>query len=284
MSTGNLWIPGIQRQDFGRDGGSFTRSVAIICLHSTETGSYPAYDGGAKAPHITIDVKKRTRRQHIGFDRAARALAHPSGTPETNRAGVIQIEMIGSCDKSFASKYGYHYLPDMSVEEAEYLRETLLDINMVLGTDVALVSSVDWVRYPDSYGAGEGQRLSRSAFASYKGVLGHQHVPDNTHGDPGDLPIDMILDPSGDDMPSAEEIAAAVWRYDQNGGAQQAWAYQRDGAKKVWQYDKDGEQPQAYRFLLDGSSRDDVVKIASAAVVAGVALAAYVWREVARSR
>jgi len=73
-------------------------------------------------------------------------------------------------------------------------------------------------------------------------------------------PIPTIGD---EDMPSAEDIALAVWRYDQGGKAQQAWSYVRDGAKKVWQYDKDGTQPQTYRYLLDAATEDTLDELAA---------------------
>jgi hypothetical protein len=51
----------------------------------------------------------------------------------------------------------------------------------------------------------------------------------------GDQLRGMIRDYlNGDDMPSAEEVAAEVWRYDQSGATPQAWAFQRDVATKTW--------------------------------------------------
>ena len=35
--------------------------------------------------------------------------------------------------------------------------------------------------------------MSNSEWTRYKGILGHQHAPENTHGDPGDLPMKRIL-------------------------------------------------------------------------------------------
>lgn len=66
--------------------------------------------------------------------------------------------------------------------------------------------------------------------------------------DYNDTPIPGVEGNEDEDMPSAEDIAAAVWRYDQGGNALQAWAYQRDGAKKVWQYDQDDATPQAWAY------------------------------------
>ena len=35
--------------------------------------------------------------------------------------------------------------------------------------------------------------MSNGQWTRYKGILGHQHAPENTHGDPGDLPMKRIL-------------------------------------------------------------------------------------------
>jgi len=188
MST---WLSIATKQTWNRDGGSFTRSPSIICLHSTEGGSWPGYSAGADAPHFTIDPRTGDVRQHTPLNVAGRALMHPAGTPETNRAGVIQVEIIGTCDGATASRYNLHYLPDMTDAEAANINRLLVAISDATG--IPLETTVTWKQYPGSYGKGNGTRLSRASFASYRGVLGHQHVPDNDHGDPGDLPIAKIL-------------------------------------------------------------------------------------------
>ena len=188
MST---WLSIATKQTWNRDGGSFTRSPSIICLHSTEGGSWPGYSAGADAPHFTIDPRTGDVRQHTPINVAGRALMHPAGTPETNRAGVIQVEIIGTCDGATASRYNLHYLPDMTDAEAANINRLLVAIFDATG--IPLETTVTWKQYPASYGPGNGVRLSRSAFANYRGVLGHQHVCDNDHGDPGNLPIAKIL-------------------------------------------------------------------------------------------
>src|SRR5699024_4551413 len=58
---------------------------------------------------------------------------------------------------------------------------------------IPLSSSVVWAKYPGSYGEMASQRLSDSEWEEYTGWLGHQHAPENDHGDPGDLPVASIL-------------------------------------------------------------------------------------------
>jgi len=79
----------------------------------------------------------------------------------------------------------------MTDAEAANINRLLVAISDATG--IPLETTVTWKQYPASYGSGNGVRLSRSAFANYRGVLGHQHVCDNDHGDPGNLPIAKIL-------------------------------------------------------------------------------------------
>ena len=207
------WLAGCTRQDFGTSGGSWTRQPAIIVVHSTEGTSFPGYDGGSSAPHFTINVATGERRQHISMGEAARALMNASGGVETNRGGAIQIETIGTCDPSHDGDAGWLYLPKMSAAQAANLGRLMRDIADDRG--IPWQCSVTFKPYPASYGD-NGVRLSGSAWNSYRGVLGHQHVPENDHGDPGNIDIAAIM--GDDDMPLSDDDIARIWRFgiDQN--------------------------------------------------------------------
>lgn len=223
------WLPGCIKQDFGTNGGSWTRQPAIICLHSTEGNSWPGYDGGQTAPHFTIDVRSGERRQHISMGLAARALQNLSGGVETNRAGVIQIEIIGTCETGHS---GWLYVPSMNVDQIANLHRLCMDISEA--KNIAWQSSVSFKQYPASYGSSNGVRLSNSSWNNYRGILGHQHVPENVHGDPGNINIAAILaneeDVMGDvtivGMSSdvANVISKATWeRYSPGGKNLATW-------------------------------------------------------------
>ncbi|MDN5685815.1 MAG: peptidoglycan-binding protein [Brachybacterium sp.] len=170
-------------------------------LHSTETGTWPGYSGGSIAPHLTIrfhpDSKTVEARQHFRTDRPSRALANASGGVQTNNWQVFQIELIGSCDRAFATKHDYLYLPDLLTEPwaRDALGAVLASVSASL--DIPLASSVSWARYPGSYGESASQRLTGSQWDEYTGWLGHQHAPENDHGDPGDIPVAQILTAAG---------------------------------------------------------------------------------------
>lgn len=182
---------------------AYTGGKPIGLLHSTETGTWPGYGRGSSAPHLTLrfDPKARTiaARQHFSTTRPSRALVNKAGGVQTNNARVFQIELIGSCDLTFANKHGYLYLPDLLEEEwaRDALAAVLAAVSESLG--IPLTSSVVWANYPGSYGEKAAQRLAGAQWETYTGWLGHQHAPENDHGDPGDIPIAEILAAAGGD-------------------------------------------------------------------------------------
>lgn len=192
------WLDGYTRNP-KQDGGSHLAPVDKLVVHSTETGGLPGYPG--TAPQITLNPKTEQCWQHSPLDRAGRALARPRGSGQTNRAGVIQVEVIGTCDRGFARKWGYLYLPDMNDRQIAWLGAELGKISRA--ARITVRSSVTWRQYPSSYGNSPVRMGSRD-FYSHKGWLGHQHVPWNTHGDAGDIPIAALLAAAGN--PTLKEI------------------------------------------------------------------------------
>ena len=221
------WLgPPVEKYDYGTNGGSWTRQPAIICLHSTEGTGWTNYGDGASAPHFTIEPKTGEIHQHISLSVAARALKNPSGGVETNRAGVIQIEMIGTCDPKHRGDSKWNYLPDMTQATADRIRKLLDMIHDALPA-IPLTTSVKFEPYPDpGYGSGY-PRLSSSAWKSYKGILGHQHVSENDHGDPGHIPIDLILG----DAPPPPRGQAYMFSIQQKG---QSAKWISDGQTRRW--------------------------------------------------
>lgn len=184
-------IRGGSRQEFNPGTVVWTRQPAAHLLHSTEGSSWPSYGGNGKsAPHFTVDPRKEQTRQHLPLTEGAWALqAH--GHP-TNQQGYVQYEIIGTCDPRNGSLPSVVDLPQSAVE---YLAHVLT----VVGShcDIPARSTVTWRPYPESYGTGASQRLSHSTWDSYTGILGHQHAPDNDHGDPGAFPISRLLEAMG---------------------------------------------------------------------------------------
>lgn len=143
------------------------------------------YYGHQNYPHFTVaNVGGEFRSwQHISIRRAARALRNMSGGVQTNRAGVIQIEVVGYAVKPFTND-------PVLVEGLSKLMRWLES-----ETDIPCQSGLTFLKYPDSYGQSR-VRFTPHQWNSFRGWCGHQHVPENTHGDPGAINIDRLLKPS----------------------------------------------------------------------------------------
>ena len=111
------------------------------------------------APHFTIDLRDGEIHQHISLAEAARALKNTSGGVETNRAGTIQIEIIGTCDPNRRGDSGWFYVPDMNATQQGHLKR-LLDMIHDAIPAIPLTTSVKFKQFDSSYGSGNGVRIS----------------------------------------------------------------------------------------------------------------------------
>lgn len=194
---GSTWYPPADTKAQRRDGyggsknltGVTMTSISKVVLHSTETAGWPGYPDFA--PTLTYDPWKHQWRQHMPLNRSATTLADPSSTAvRENRDNVVQVEIVGYCDPARWPKYG------KNVEQVD--DEALADLGAFLAFmhaewQLPLSAVANWVSYPKSYGAKASQRLTGPQYDAFKGVLGHQHVSGNDHGDPGRLPITAII-------------------------------------------------------------------------------------------
>ncbi|MFJ3044051.1 hypothetical protein [Streptomyces tendae] len=179
-----------------RYGGDAMESNVVV-WHTTEGTSLPSYGGGASAPNFTakpdFTAKRLVWYQHFDFDVSSRALVNRSGGVETNTLNVVQVEIVGTCDPATHKKWGstpHLYtpdLPDWAVRDLAAFAKWAHDHH-----GVPLTSGVTFKAYPSSYGS-NGVRMSGTKWNSYRGHCGHQHVPENDHGDPGLLPMGTIL-------------------------------------------------------------------------------------------
>lgn len=177
-------------------------TTMVAVLHTTEGTSWPSYNGGASAPHYTgqppVGNLRRGWRAHFPDEKSARALQNLSGGAETNTLNCVQFELIGTCDPSYRTRWGskkagwdYVFWPEATDEQKRWVARILADMNVRHG--LRLRAPRRFLPYPASYGASE-VRLSVNAWRATTGVVGHQHVAENSHGDPGNIDIDFILD------------------------------------------------------------------------------------------
>jgi hypothetical protein len=168
------------------DAGPFISGAgAKLCWHTTEGVSLPSYSGSA--PHFTFNPKTGKLWQHVPLNRASKSLEHPTGTVETNHANVIQVELIGYAGASTEGKYPSYEVRNWTT--ADYARIAKLARWIEANAGVKRQSSVRFGAYPNDLPA----RLSPVEWLRYEGHLGHQHVPNNHHGDPGAFKIALVI-------------------------------------------------------------------------------------------
>lgn len=202
MSTGPQTYPGASKAHwFQDDYPGDAQEVNVVVLHTTEGRTLPDYDGGAVAPNLTavpdFAAKKLRWYQHFDFDRSSRALVNLRGGVETNTLNVSQVELVGTCDPATHAKWtksGYQHIywpqaPDWALRGVAAF---LAWAHSQHG--VPLTGPKTWKAYPGSYGASNGVRFSFDAWEDFTGICGHQHAPENLHGDPGAINFARILE------------------------------------------------------------------------------------------
>ena len=194
----------------GKWGGS-AMDVNALILHTTETTGLPDYSRGAEAPTLTampdMKTKKLTWWQHFDIDVSGRALENRPGGVATNTLNVAQLELGGTCDYAHRSTWGtkhagvdYVYWPEAPYWALRGVADFLRWLHTNHG--VSLTAPAVWLAYgpdsrragvqPASYGASPA-RMTAAQWNAFKGVAGHCHVPENSHGDPGAFPISTLL-------------------------------------------------------------------------------------------
>jgi hypothetical protein len=153
--------------------------------------------------HDLIDPAQDLAVNLIGYDKPAKSLVNAPGGVETNNrpGGVIQVEIVG-----YAAAMAT--MPDSWYAT---LARQLDRISVASGVPVAF--PCPFVAYPTSYGLNAPQRLSGTDWATVTGWVGHQHVPENLHGDPGDINrlIPLMTQPEGPTMPpSIADLGSAM--------------------------------------------------------------------------
>jgi hypothetical protein len=175
------FMDGVERIPL-EDAGAFVTGRPKLVWHSTEGSTIESAVGEYRlkraAPHFTIDPAKDRIVQHISIHNAARALEHRDGTPETNKASAVQVEIVGNA----------HDMAGLTGRELESLTRLARWIERNAGVPSAC--TVEFVPFPN----GVPKRLEGQRWLDYSGHCGHMHVPFNAHEDPGALAIRKILE------------------------------------------------------------------------------------------
>ena len=172
----------------------------VLVLHTTEGASWPDYSGGASAPTYTAMPQGDglSWRQHFPETMSARALRNEAGGVETNTLNCIQVELVGTCAPGTRDAWvkagkrqgvDFVYWPEASDALLQSLAHFIADLHKRRGLKL---QAPKFLAYPASYGASP-VRFSFAQWRRFYGICGHQHVPENSHGDPGALNIEKVL-------------------------------------------------------------------------------------------
>ena len=173
------------------------RRTRKLAMHNTEGRNWPSYPGtlnrpGATAPEFTVNLQLEETRQHFSLSEGGRCLR--AGGVAANNV-CVSVEVIGYCSGPTPD------VTDLTRSENAYLAHVLGVICDEMG--IPKVSTVEFKR-TGAYGINAPQRLSAREFARYEGILGHQHVPGNSHWDPGTFDIDALLEAMGSAKPVSD--------------------------------------------------------------------------------
>ncbi|HET9656656.1 MAG TPA: peptidoglycan-binding domain-containing protein [Kineosporiaceae bacterium] len=188
--------------------GTTFPTVQKVVLHSEETlGGWPGYSGGASAPNLSglpdMQLQVIRWRQHFPVGMSARALVNAPGGVETNREddGVVQIELAGCCDPKLAAQWersghrrnvDFIFWPEAPEWALRELAKLLAWLAREWGVPLQALPAHRWLPYPKSAGLSPA-RMSFTEWRGFRGVAAHSQIPENDHGDPGDLDIDALL-------------------------------------------------------------------------------------------
>ena len=144
-------------------------------LHTTESprewidGAIAQFFAGIGTPHLSIGWRKGVKlpvvAQFLPFNQYAKTLEHPAGTPETNRANAVQIEICGrAAESNDWDDNWYRALANVAL-----LTQHRTDFP---------------INRPREF---PGSRYTGSGWIQAKGIVGHCHAPNQTQGhtDPG---------------------------------------------------------------------------------------------------
>lgn len=189
-----LWLPAAQRDSHPRSNPWAETTDPKGCLHTTETSGWPAYRDWTVMPHATVKPIPRHGvevHQHLPFNQGSFALRNLSGGVQTNRDYVFQFELIGTSERGGP---GVFWPEADDAVLLDLFKKVIKPVSDAYGIPLRALA---FQSYPKSYGPrGDTNtvRLSGSAFDTYTGWLGHQHVPENVHGDPGAFPWARMIE------------------------------------------------------------------------------------------
>jgi hypothetical protein len=182
INNGELWIPDVTVIKSPVNGPKFLPMPWRGVLHTTEGGTLEGAVSSFRTtnfwPHFTIEPKTLRIVQHLPLTIGARALSDKV-TP-SNAAHCIQIEIVGNAAET----------PTWAPEQLAFIRDVMRQIE-----NLVPIPRQSGRTFLDSEGVNKtpGNRMSVNEWKVFSGWCGHQHVPGESHWDPGAIDIDTLL-------------------------------------------------------------------------------------------
>lgn len=160
--------------------------MPVLVLHTTETDTGTAAAVAAnlvrdgKASHRVYDPV--TGEEIVIYDWAVAALSlkNLTGGVETNRrGGVYQVELVGRAGD--VAGYNDDWYRNVGAKCRQWCAET--------GTPFTFPCPF----LAGSYAERDACRLTFDQWLNVAGVVGHEHVPENDHWDPGRLDVNRLI-------------------------------------------------------------------------------------------
>jgi hypothetical protein len=190
------WLDGAVKVPGESSGRAIPGSRPSTLHHTTEgsstAGAISAYRSTRSWPTITAEWTGTRLKvfQHMPLDMMARALEHPAGTPETNRANVCQIEHVGFTDDEFRQRVGAD--PSLHVSRWPAARWAAIgalcrQIEAITGCQPSTgIPLTRWERPA-------GWRQGGAEFVVYDEHTAHVFAPGNHHLDGTGFRIDLVV-------------------------------------------------------------------------------------------
>ncbi|MER6288487.1 hemopexin repeat-containing protein, partial [Streptomyces sviceus] len=178
----NVWLPDAERMPATKNGPKYIALPWRGVLHTTEgstiAGALETFRSTNFWPTLTIEPATRRVVQHYSLNAGARALSDHA-TAE-NAARCVQIEIVG-----FAAQ-----TPSWPPAQIAFVGETIRDIDSLVP-----IPRKSGMTFLDAAGVSShpGNRMSVEDWKRFSGWCGHQHVPGESHWDPGALDISFVL-------------------------------------------------------------------------------------------
>jgi len=178
----DVWLPDADRVPATKNGPSYLPLPWRGVLHTTEgstiEGALQSFRTTNFWPTLTVEPNTFRIVQHYSLNTGGRALSDHA-TPE-NAARCVQIEMVGFAGQT----------PSWAPEQLAFIRDLVGKIEALVA-----IAHTSGRTFLDSAGvnANPQNRMSVDEWKRFAGWCGHQHVPGETHWDPGAIDISAIL-------------------------------------------------------------------------------------------